>query len=97
MTPKCEECGGKDFFWHCNEGWGVATCNTCKTPTWFPNEADVRPRRTNMTKPKKIAKNYDSLRKAERYQNRLYGKYESVKLVLFPVSSESGKYVWEVR
>lgn len=44
-----------------------------------------------------IAKTFDTLRQAERFQSRLYDKYESVRLVLFPRFSEAGKYVWEVR
>jgi hypothetical protein len=43
-----------------------------------------------------IAKTFDSLKQAERYQNRLYGKYDKVELVKSPMFSESGIYVWIV-
>ncbi len=40
MKHTCEECGKTDFFWHCQEGWGCATCLGCKTPTWFKKNND---------------------------------------------------------
>jgi hypothetical protein len=45
---------------------------------------------------KRIKKTYKTLAQAERYQNRLYGKYSSVQLVSFPRFSEDGQYIWEV-
>ena len=47
-------------------------------------------------KTKTIEKQYDTLKQAERYQNRLYNRFDSVRLVRSPLFSESGKYVWEV-
>ncbi len=43
-----------------------------------------------------IVKQFESLRQAEAYQNRLYGKHDSVKLVSSPTFSEEGQYVWNV-
>lgn len=45
---------------------------------------------------KQIKKHCSSLQQAERYQNRLYNKYDSVKLVSFPFCSDEGLYVWSV-
>lgn len=45
---------------------------------------------------KKITKHFDTLAQAERYQNRLYDKYDHVRLIDFPRFSESGTYIWEV-
>lgn len=44
----------------------------------------------------RIVKTYKTLKQAERYQNRLYSKYSTVRLVAFPTFSEEGRYVWEV-
>ena len=44
----------------------------------------------------RIVKQFDSIKKAERFQNSLYNKYDHVQLVQFPNFSESGQYVWEV-
>ena len=53
---------------------------------------------------KKIIKNYKTLKQAETYQNRLYNKYKTVRLVAVPpptgrrwLFSEEGQYVWEVQ
>ena len=43
-----------------------------------------------------IAKRFDTLRQAERFQNRLYGKYDRVTLVSSPRFGESGLYVWSI-
>lgn len=43
-----------------------------------------------------ITKKYKTLKQAERYQNSLYNKYHSVKLVKFPSFSEDGIYQWQV-
>jgi hypothetical protein len=32
---RCTECKGRAFFWHCNAGWGLATCLACKVLNWF--------------------------------------------------------------
>jgi hypothetical protein len=45
---------------------------------------------------KRITKSFDTLRAAERYQNRLYGRHFSVRLVHAPHFTESGIYTWEV-
>lgn len=45
---------------------------------------------------KTITKHFDTLKQAERYQNRLYGRYDKVRLVRSPRFSEAGTYVWEV-
>ncbi len=44
-----------------------------------------------------ISKTFKTLKAAERYQNRLYDEYESVRLVACPFSGDAGVYVWEVR
>lgn len=44
-----------------------------------------------------ITKHFDTLAKAEAYQNRLYNKYETVRLTRSPMFSEAGTYQWEVR
>jgi hypothetical protein len=46
---------------------------------------------------KTITKVYKSLKQAESYQNRLYGKYNYVRLISSPLFSEEGKYVWQVK
>ena len=43
-----------------------------------------------------IAKQIKTLKQAERYQNRLYNIYDSVKLIAWPRFSETGLYRWEV-
>ena len=43
-----------------------------------------------------IPKTFKTMRQAERFQNGLYNRYESVKLIRTPLSSEDGQYVWEV-
>jgi hypothetical protein len=47
-------------------------------------------------KSKRIVKTYKTLRQAERYQNLLYNKFDSVKLVRSPMFTEYGIYAWEV-
>lgn len=32
----CTECGAANFFWHCREGAGLATCRRCKVLQSFP-------------------------------------------------------------
>ena len=46
---------------------------------------------------KTIKKYFDNLKQAERYQNRLNGKYDSVKLIDFPHFEENGFYCWSVK
>lgn len=44
-----------------------------------------------------ITKVCKSIKDAERFQNSLYSKYETVKLIQFPVTNENGTYVWHVK
>jgi hypothetical protein len=46
---------------------------------------------------KRISKTYATLKQAERYQTRLYNRFDSVRLIRSPMFSESGLYVWEVK
>lgn len=46
---------------------------------------------------KTITKNFTTLKQAERFQNGLYEKYNSVQLVSFPRFEEAGTYVWHVK
>jgi len=46
---------------------------------------------------KRITKVFDTLKQAEQFQNRLYDKYNHVRLVSSPTFSEDGTYVWEVK
>lgn len=45
---------------------------------------------------KTISKRFATLRDAGIYQNRLYNKFNHVKLISFPFSNDAGIYVWEV-
>jgi hypothetical protein len=45
---------------------------------------------------KRVKRFFNWLQQAEKFQNRLYGKYNSVKLVGFPQIDKAGFYVWEV-
>jgi hypothetical protein len=45
---------------------------------------------------KRITKRFKTLRQAENYQNRLYNKYTSVKLIRSPLFEEEGDYIWQV-
>jgi hypothetical protein len=47
-------------------------------------------------KMKQISKTYKTLAAAERYQNRLYGQYNIVRLIHYPLMSEDGLYIWNV-
>ncbi len=44
-----------------------------------------------------ITKHFKTLKRAEAYQNRLYSKYDHVRLVRSPRFGEEGIYTWEVR
>lgn len=44
-----------------------------------------------------VKADYSDLKKAENFQNSLYSKYESVKLIRWPIFSEQGTYIWEVK
>jgi hypothetical protein len=44
-----------------------------------------------------IRKEFKTLKQAERYQNQLYNRFESVQLVGFPRFSEDGIYTWNVK
>lgn len=46
---------------------------------------------------KAIAKKFKTLKQAERFQNKLYDKYEQVKLVAWPGFQEEGWYTWNVK
>ena len=63
-----------------------------------PTQPEPNNRKTNMnTKtPKIITKHCNYLRQAEAYQQRLYGKYNSVQLVNFPRFNTAGYYTWRV-
>jgi len=37
---KCSECGSNNLFWHCQSGWGSATCNECKSPLYFERKQE---------------------------------------------------------
>lgn len=43
-----------------------------------------------------IVKHFETIKQAEKYQNSLYNKFNSVRLFSFPSNSESGLYTWEV-
>jgi hypothetical protein len=44
-----------------------------------------------------IQKRFDTLAKAENYQNRLYDRYSYVRLIRWPMFGEAGNYAWEVK
>lgn len=44
-----------------------------------------------------IARTFKTLKQAERFQNALYNKYNSVQLTRSPRFTEEGVYVWEVK
>ena len=44
-----------------------------------------------------ITKEFKTLKAAERFTIFLYSKYETVKLIQFPVTNENGTYVWYVK
>ncbi len=45
---------------------------------------------------KVITKYFKTRKQAERFQNSLYDKYDSVQLVRAPTFAEEGSYVWRV-
>lgn len=45
---------------------------------------------------KQISKNFESMRKAQRFMEGLYNRYNYVRLSVFPRFSESGEYVFTV-
>jgi hypothetical protein len=45
---------------------------------------------------KTIARTFTTLAQAERFQNRLYNKHDTVRLIQSPMFSEDGVYVWHV-
>jgi hypothetical protein len=53
-------------------------------------------KQTNTNTMKAINKYLETMKQAERYQNRLYSQYDTVRLVDFPVLSENGVYKWQV-
>jgi hypothetical protein len=44
-----------------------------------------------------ISRTFKTLAQAERFQDKLYEKYNSVKLVRFPMFTEEGLYIWQVQ
>ena len=44
-----------------------------------------------------VAMHFDTLASAERFQDKLYNRYDSVRLVRSPMFGEQGQYVWEVK
>jgi hypothetical protein len=46
---------------------------------------------------KTIARTFNTLTAAERYQNKLYDRYNHVRLVSSPYFSQEGVYTWEVK
>jgi hypothetical protein len=44
-----------------------------------------------------ITKQFKTLKQAEQEQNRLYDKYDYVRLIRSPLFEEEGTYVWEVK
>jgi hypothetical protein len=44
-----------------------------------------------------VTREFASLKQAERFQNRLYNRYDSVKLIRAPIFGEAGVYSWECR
>jgi hypothetical protein len=49
------------------------------------------------TKVETITRHFCTLKQAERFLNRLYDKYESVRCVRSPLFSEEGYYYYEVQ
>lgn len=45
----------------------------------------------------KITKHFDSIRQAENYLQRLYDRFNYVRLIRFPGHSESGNYTFLVQ
>ena len=45
---------------------------------------------------KQISKNFSSLKMAQNYMERLYSRYNYVRLSVFPRFSESGEYIFTV-
>ncbi len=43
-----------------------------------------------------ITKYCQTLRQAERFQNKLYDEYDTVRLVRSPLFEEEGLYIWNV-
>lgn len=46
---------------------------------------------------KHISKTFTTMKQAEHYQNRLYNRFDTVRLIKSPMFGESGLYVWEVK
>jgi hypothetical protein len=44
----------------------------------------------------KIQKHFKTLKQVEKFQSKLYNQYNTVKLIFFPVCSESGIYTFFV-
>lgn len=46
---------------------------------------------------KLITKWFETLKQAERHQNRLYNQYDYVRLIKSPRYHDTGTYIWEVK
>lgn len=44
----------------------------------------------------RITRTFDTMKQAEKFQEKLWNKYARIELVSFPMFSEAGKYVWFV-
>lgn len=49
-----------------------------------------------MNQRKNITRYFHTLKRAEQYQNRLYKKYNYVRLIHSPIFDEAGNYTWVV-
>ena len=46
---------------------------------------------------KTITKQLGTFKQAETFQSRLYGKYNHVRLIQWPLLSAAGTYIWQVK
>lgn len=46
---------------------------------------------------KTITKQFETIKQAEKFLNRLYNKFNSVSLIKFPINSEKGIYIYQVK
>lgn len=60
-------------------------------------EDEPKGRYTSRENNPQIQKTFKTLRQAERFQDKLYGQYDYVRLVRSPMFTEGGVYVWDVR
>jgi hypothetical protein len=45
----------------------------------------------------KLSKECQTIKSANRYQNKLYAHYDYVRLIQAPRFTEAGNYIWEVK